>query len=77
MLIHRYLSQSNRDILLLVEPSGKITPYDSWDDVEKAGHVHAALTDNMFDTQANTLIKKHQGDSLFNPPTIGLSRCVG
>ena len=68
MLIHRYLSQSNRDILLLVEPSGKITPYDSWDDVEKAGHVHAALTDNMFDTQANTLIKKHQGDSLFNPP---------
>lgn len=68
MLIHRYLSQSNRDILLLVEPSGKITPYDSWDDVEKAGHVHAALTGNMFDTQASTLIKQHQGDSLFNPP---------
>ncbi|WLH87377.1 dermonecrotic toxin domain-containing protein [Pseudomonas sp. FP2338] len=68
VVIHRYLSQSNRDILLLVEPSGKITPYDSWDDVEKAGHIRVELTDNMFDTQANTLIKQHRGDSLFNPP---------
>ncbi len=68
MLIHRYLAQSNRNILLVVEPSGKISAYDSWDDVEKLGHIRQELTANMFDTQAQTLIKQHQGDSLFNPP---------
>ncbi|MPR02819.1 hypothetical protein F0169_12515 [Pseudomonas sp. MAFF 212408] len=68
MVIHRYLAQSNRGILLLVEPSGKISAYEAWDDVEKAGLVRRELTGNMFDTQAQTLIKQHQGNSLFNPP---------
>ncbi|MFT0475799.1 hypothetical protein ACMSI6_17990 [Pseudomonas antarctica] len=67
-VIHRYLAQSNRAILLLVEPTGKITPYSSWDDLEKAGHAQEELTGNMFDAQADTLIKQHRGDSLFKPP---------
>lgn len=67
-VIHRYLSQSDRQILLLVEPSGKITPYNAWDDIEKAGDTLEKLSGNMFDAQADTLIKQHQGDSLFKQP---------
>ncbi len=72
LLIHRGLSQPDREILLLVEPGGKITPYKAWDELPNERRHLEALTGNMFDAQADTLIKQHQGDSLANvPPLIG------
>ncbi len=68
MVIHRYLADSNRAILLLVEPSGKITPYNTWDAIEKTQAVRQALDGNLFDAQADALIKHAQGDSLLTPP---------
>lgn len=68
MVISRYLQQSHRDILLLVEPNGKITPYASWEELRTAGHTRMELTGDMFDAQAEALIKQHQGDSLINQP---------
>ncbi|WP_455827534.1 hypothetical protein [Pseudomonas graminis] len=66
LLIHRALSQPDREILLLVEPSGKITPYDTWDDVPNPRHRLETVSGNMFDVQADALIQRHQGNRLAN-----------
>lgn len=68
LLIHRALSPSNREILLLVEPNGKITPYTRWDDLKALG-TPREVTGNMFDAQADILIQQHQGNSLSDLPT--------
>ncbi|MBK5410704.1 hypothetical protein JFU58_19410 [Pseudomonas sp. TH34] len=69
LLIHRALAGPNREILLLVEPSGKITPYDSWDAFDQAGHVKSELTGNPFDTQASIIIDGELGDTLSVNPS--------
>lgn len=70
LLIHRGLSQPDREILLRVEPSGNITPYSSWDQLPNEKRHLEALTGNMFDAQADILIKQHQGNSLVNAPPL-------
>lgn len=66
MLVHRYLPSQKRHILLLMQPNGNITPYNSWDDIPKEKRGLNRLTGNVFDTQAGMLIEQHQGSSLFN-----------
>lgn len=68
MVIHRYLANTNRDILLLVEPSGKITPFNSWDELNSLGVLNGRLTSQMFSAQADIIIDQHLGDSLTPPP---------
>lgn len=67
MVVHRYLAQANRDILLLVEPNGKITPFNSWDELESLGGSKEEMTGNLFDGQADVLINRHLGSSLISP----------
>lgn len=69
MVIHRYLANINRDILLLVEPSGKIIPFKSWDELNSLGALNDRLTGNMFSAQADIIIDQHLGDSLSAPST--------
>ena len=70
ILIHRYLSQPHREILLLVEPSGKITAYNAWDDLPYARRNLTIQNGNTFDAQADALIKQHQGNSLSAAPPL-------
>ncbi|WP_226477557.1 DUF6543 domain-containing protein [Pseudomonas sp. MWU16-30323] len=63
LLIHRSVT-GPREILLVVEPSGNITPYDSWDDALQAGRLGRVLTGNPFDTQASIIIDGEWVDTL-------------
>ncbi|MFC6338733.1 hypothetical protein GIR22_03385 [Pseudomonas sp. CCM 7891] len=71
LLVYRYVVETNREIILLLEPSGKITPYDSWDEFDKGGHLHdkTQLTGNMFDAQAGSIIDQHLGRTLSLSPS--------
>ncbi|NWC92737.1 MULTISPECIES: dermonecrotic toxin domain-containing protein [unclassified Pseudomonas] len=66
ILITRTLPEPARSIVLLVEPSGKITPYDSMAALSEAGYGAPAqvVTSQVFDNQANILIARHLGDTL-------------
>lgn len=82
LLIQRHIG--NRAILLLCEPSGKVTPYESYAafDAARAGQLraqspgHRQLTllrkvdGNAFDSQANTLITERLDDRLAPDPTL-------
>ncbi|NWE12492.1 dermonecrotic toxin domain-containing protein [Pseudomonas yamanorum] len=66
ILITRTLPAPSRSIFLLVEPSGKITPYNSMAALSATGHSSPVqvATHQVFDSQANILIARHLGDTL-------------
>ncbi|MGL5999018.1 MAG: hypothetical protein ACRC1I_21340 [Pseudomonas proteolytica] len=82
LLIQRHIG--NRAILLLCEPSGKVTPYESYAafDAARAGQLraqspgHRQLTilrkanGNAFDSQANALITGRLDERLAPDPTL-------
>ncbi|KAF6687433.1 hypothetical protein HFD98_23405 [Pseudomonas sp. EKM23D] len=70
LLITRSLSSPSRQLLLLVETSGKVTPYDSWDDLPESRRPAQRVDANVFDLQADRLIQQHKGDQLSNAPAL-------
>lgn len=70
LLITRSLSSPSRQLLLLVETSGKVTPYDSWDDLPESRRPAQRVEANVFDLQADRLIQQHKGEQLSNAPAL-------
>lgn len=65
LLIQRFIGQTKREILLVVESSGKITPFKSWDDLPKGAKEQ--VDGNTFDLLADKVIEHHR---LNLPPTM-------